>query len=103
MKGPKLNTALKVLSHQSHIEEDIEEDSHFPGCVGHIISDADKDAMGLLDHLDTVLAHASQHPQSFFCRATFQPLLSYQYHFIVVLTQVQHPGLDECSANDGDA
>lgn len=101
MKGPKLNTAPKVWSHESHIEED----SHFPCHAGHIISDAGQDAIGLLDHLDTVVARASQHPVVLFCQATFQPLLSYQYYFMVVMTQVQHPGLTlvECSANDGDA
>lgn len=69
MKGPKLNTAPKVWSHESHIEED----SHFPCHAGHIISDAGQDAIGLLDHLDTVVARASQHPVVLFCQATFQP------------------------------
>ncbi|KAK4827716.1 hypothetical protein QYF61_021016 [Mycteria americana] len=53
-------------------------DDHFPSPAGHAISDTSQDAIGLLGHLGTLLAHiqaaVNQYPQVLFCQAAFQPL-----------------------------
>ncbi|KAK4825244.1 hypothetical protein QYF61_025643 [Mycteria americana] len=63
--GPKLNTVF-----EGH--------NHFPTPAGHTIFDTSQDAIGLLGHLGTLLAHVqlavNQHPQVLFCLAAFQPL-----------------------------
>ncbi|KAK4826066.1 hypothetical protein QYF61_005025 [Mycteria americana] len=62
--GPKLNTGF-----EGH--------DHFPSPAGHTIPDTSQNAIGLLGHLGTLLAHiqaaVNQHPQVF-CQAAFQPL-----------------------------
>ncbi|KAK4824611.1 hypothetical protein QYF61_016880, partial [Mycteria americana] len=65
VRGPKLNTV-------------VEGHNHFPSPAGHAIFDTSQDAIGLLGHLGTLLAHiqtaVNQHPQVLFCQAAFQPL-----------------------------
>ncbi|KAK4824303.1 LOW QUALITY PROTEIN: hypothetical protein QYF61_013048 [Mycteria americana] len=87
-EGPKLNTVFEVRPHQCR------GDNHFPTPAGHTISDTSQDAIGLLGHLGTLLAHiqpaVDQHPQVLFPWAAFQPLFPkpVALHGIVV-TQVQ--------------
>ncbi|KAK4817962.1 hypothetical protein QYF61_003482 [Mycteria americana] len=79
--GPKLNTVFKG-------------DNHFPGPAGNTIFDTSQDAIGLLGHPGTLLAHiqpaVDQHAQVLFCLAAFQPLFPkpVALHGVVV-TQVQ--------------
>jgi len=51
---------------------------HLPTPAGHTIPDKSQDAIGLLGHLGTLLAHVQpdvdQHPQVLFCWAAFQAL-----------------------------
>jgi len=71
---------------------------HFPTPAGHTTPDTSQDAVGLLGHLGTLLAHiqpvADQHPQVLFCWAALQPLFpkAAALHGVVV-TQVQDPAL----------
>ncbi|KAK4825874.1 hypothetical protein QYF61_003148 [Mycteria americana] len=62
--GPKLNTVFKVRPHQCRVQGD----DHFPSPAGHTISDTSQDAIGLLGHLGTLVAHiqlsVDQHPQN---------------------------------------
>ncbi|KAK4824730.1 hypothetical protein QYF61_018118, partial [Mycteria americana] len=53
VRGPKLNTVFEVRPHQCRAQGD----SHFPSPAGHTISDTSQDAIGLLGHLGTLLAH----------------------------------------------
>jgi len=68
--------------------------NNFPAPAGHTIPDTSQDAIGLLGHLDTLLAHVQlavdQHPQILFLQAAFQSLWSktVELHGIVV-TKVQ--------------
>ncbi|KAK4817624.1 LOW QUALITY PROTEIN: hypothetical protein QYF61_021527, partial [Mycteria americana] len=79
VRGPKLNTAFEVRPHHP---------------AGHTIPDTSQDAIGLLGHLGTLLAHiqlaVDQHPQVLFHWAAFQPLFPkpVALHGVVV-TQVQ--------------
>ncbi|KAK4829515.1 hypothetical protein QYF61_005154 [Mycteria americana] len=61
--GPKLNTVFEVRPHQCRVQGH----DHFPTPAGHTISDTSQDAIGLLGHLGTLLAHiqaaVNQHPQ----------------------------------------
>ncbi|KAK4829457.1 LOW QUALITY PROTEIN: hypothetical protein QYF61_004675, partial [Mycteria americana] len=63
-RGPKLNTVF-------------ERHDHFPSPAGHTIFDTSQDAIGLLGHLFTLLAHiqaaVNQHSQVLLCWAAFQP------------------------------
>ncbi|KAK4829036.1 hypothetical protein QYF61_001841 [Mycteria americana] len=72
--GPKLNTGFEVRPHQCRVQGH----DHFPTPAGHAISDTSQDAIGLLGHLGTLLAHiqlaVNQHPQVLLCLAAFQPL-----------------------------
>ncbi|KAK4810966.1 hypothetical protein QYF61_014438 [Mycteria americana] len=72
--GPKVNTVFEVRPHQCQVQGH----DHFPSPAGHAISDTSQDAIGLLGHLGTLLAHiqlaVNQHPQVLFCQAAFQPL-----------------------------
>ncbi|KAK4831037.1 hypothetical protein QYF61_014969, partial [Mycteria americana] len=72
--GPKLNTVFEVRRHQCRVQGH----DHFPGPAGHTISDTSQDAVGLLGHLGTLLAHiqpaVSQHSQVLLRWAAFQPL-----------------------------
>ncbi|KAK4830369.1 hypothetical protein QYF61_010464 [Mycteria americana] len=72
--GPKLNTAFEVRPHQCRVQGH----DHFSSPAGHTISDTSQDAIGLLGHLGTLLAHiqaaVNQHPQVLFHLAAFQPL-----------------------------
>ncbi|KAK4824258.1 LOW QUALITY PROTEIN: hypothetical protein QYF61_012524 [Mycteria americana] len=94
VRGPKLNTVIKVRSHQCRVQGH----DHFPTPAGHTISDTSQDAIGLLGHLGTLPAHIQpaigQHPQVLFHQAAFQPPFPkpVALHGIVV-TQVQDPAL----------
>ncbi|KAK4829966.1 hypothetical protein QYF61_008097 [Mycteria americana] len=72
--GPKLNTGFEVRPHQCRVQGH----DHFPSPAGHTVSDTSQDAVGLLGHLGTLLAHiqpaVNQHPQVLLCLAVFQPL-----------------------------
>ncbi|KAK4830016.1 hypothetical protein QYF61_008279 [Mycteria americana] len=74
VRGPKLNTGFEVWPHQCRVQGH----DHFPSPAGHAFSDASQDAIGLLGHLGTLLAHiqaaVNQHPQVLLCWAAFQPL-----------------------------
>ncbi|KAM9656645.1 uncharacterized protein ACIBXB_008917 isoform 1-T1 [Morphnus guianensis] len=71
VRGPKLNTVLEVQPHQCQIQGN----NHLLVPAGHTISDTGQDAVGLLGHLGTLLAHIQPaHPQVLFCWAAFQPL-----------------------------
>ena len=69
---------------------------HLPTPAGHTIPDTSQDAIGLLGHLGTLLAHVqsavSQHPKILFHWSAFQPLFPkpVALHGVVV-TQVQDP------------
>ncbi|KAK4814505.1 hypothetical protein QYF61_021568 [Mycteria americana] len=67
--GPKLNTGLEVRPHQCRVQGH----DHCPSPAGHTIPDTSQDAIGLLGHLGTLLAHiqpaVNQHsPRSFSAR-----------------------------------
>jgi len=53
VRSPKLNTALKVRPYQGRVQRD----DHSLAPAGCAISDASQDAIGLLGHLGTLLAH----------------------------------------------
>ncbi|KAK4825891.1 hypothetical protein QYF61_003247 [Mycteria americana] len=90
------NTETIVIDHsipngkEKHLDVDTAE--HFP--AGHTISDTSQDAIGLLGHRGTLLAHIQpaidQHSQVLFCLAAFQPLFPkpVAMHGVMV-TQVQ--------------
>ncbi|KAK4810039.1 hypothetical protein QYF61_005102 [Mycteria americana] len=90
VRGPKLNTVFEVWPHQCRVQGH----DHFPSPAGHTISDTSQDAICLLGHLGTLLAHiqpaVTQHPQVLFHRAALQPLFPkpVALHGVVV-TQVQ--------------
>ncbi|KAK4821035.1 hypothetical protein QYF61_012215 [Mycteria americana] len=92
--GPTLNTAFEVRPHQCRVQGH----DHCPSPAGHTIFDTSQDAIGLLGHLGTLLAHiqaaVNQHPQVLLCQAAFQPLFPkpVALHGVVV-TQVQDPAL----------
>ncbi|KAK4806839.1 hypothetical protein QYF61_005635 [Mycteria americana] len=91
VRGPKLNTVFEVRPHQGRVQGH----DHFPSPAGHAISDTSQDAIGLLGHLGTLLAHiqaaVNQHAQVLFCQAAFQPLFPkpVALHGVIV-TQVQN-------------
>jgi len=67
---------------------------HLPTPAGHTISDTSQDAVGLLGHLATLLAHVQpaldQHIQVLFCLGACQPLFPKPVTLCgVVVTQVQ--------------
>ncbi|KAK4826325.1 hypothetical protein QYF61_007410 [Mycteria americana] len=74
VRGPKLNTVFEVRPHQCRVQGH----NHFPSPAGHAIFDTSQDAIGLLGHLGTLLAHiqaaVNKHPQVLLCQAAFQPL-----------------------------
>ncbi|KAK4807218.1 hypothetical protein QYF61_024338 [Mycteria americana] len=74
VRGPKPNTVFRVRPHQRRVQGH----DHFPSPAGHAIFDTSQDAIGLLGHLGTLLAHiqpaVNQHPQVLLCLAAFQPL-----------------------------
>ncbi|KAK4825882.1 hypothetical protein QYF61_003156 [Mycteria americana] len=63
VRGPKPNTVFEVRPHQCRVQGH----DHFPSPAGHTISDTSQDAIGLLGHLGTLLAHieraVDQHSQ----------------------------------------
>jgi len=69
VRGPKLNTLLQVRPHQCRVQGH----DHLPAPAGHTIPDTSQNAVDLLGHLGTVLAHvqmAVDQYQVLFCRAT---------------------------------
>ncbi|KAK4822061.1 hypothetical protein QYF61_008870 [Mycteria americana] len=90
VRDPKLNTVFELWPHQHRVQGH----NDFPSPAGHAISDTSQDAIGLLGHLGTLLAHiqlaVDQHPQVLFRRADFQPLFPKPVvlHGVIV-TQVQ--------------
>ncbi|KAJ7422829.1 hypothetical protein BTVI_12175 [Pitangus sulphuratus] len=86
VRGPKLDTGLEMWPHQCRVQQN----NHFPSLAGHTVWDTIQNAIGLLGHLDTLLAHVqlavNQHPQVLFHWATFQPLIpkSVMLHGVVV-------------------
>ncbi|KAK4825074.1 hypothetical protein QYF61_023078 [Mycteria americana] len=74
VRGPTLNTAFEVRPHQCPVQGH----DHCPSPAGHTIPDTSQDAIGLLGHLGTLLAHVQaavdQHAQVLFHQAAFQPL-----------------------------
>ncbi|KAK4823743.1 hypothetical protein QYF61_006012 [Mycteria americana] len=90
VKGPKLNTVFEVRPHQCRVQGH----DHFSGPASHTISDISQDAIGILGHLGTLLAHiqvaVNQNTQVLLCWAAFQPLFlkPVALHGVVV-TQVQ--------------
>ncbi|KAK4824928.1 hypothetical protein QYF61_021548 [Mycteria americana] len=94
MRGPTLNTVFEVRPHQCRVQGH----NHCPSPAGHAIPDTSQDAIGLLGHLGTLLAHiqaaVDQHPRVLFHQAAFQPLFPkpVALHGVVV-TQVQDPAL----------
>ena len=76
VRGPKLNTVLKLQPHQCWVQRD----DHFPASAGNTICDTSWDAIGLLGHLGTLLAHIQlsidQYPQVRNLYTVFQPLYS---------------------------
>ncbi|KAK4817763.1 hypothetical protein QYF61_026986 [Mycteria americana] len=93
-RGPKLNTVFEVRPHQCRVQGD----NPFPSPAGHTIFITSQDAIGLLGHLGTLLAHiqpaVDQHPQVLLCWAASQPLFPkpVALHGVFV-TQVQDPAL----------
>ncbi|KAK4813146.1 hypothetical protein QYF61_013111 [Mycteria americana] len=90
IEGPKTEHSIRGAASPG--------DNHCPSPAGHAISDTSQDAIGLLGHLHTLLAHiqvaVDQHPQVLFHQAAFQPLFPKPVvlHGVVV-TQVQDPAL----------
>ncbi|KAK4812225.1 hypothetical protein QYF61_011247 [Mycteria americana] len=74
VRGLKLNTVFEVQPHQCRVQGE----NHFLSPAGHTISDTSQDAIGLLGHLGTLLAHIqpaiNQRSQVLFHQAAFQPL-----------------------------
>ncbi|KAK4814695.1 LOW QUALITY PROTEIN: hypothetical protein QYF61_025521 [Mycteria americana] len=69
VRGPTLNTGFEVRPHQCRVQGH----DHCPSPAGHAIPDTSQDAIGLLGHLGTLLAHiqaaVDQHsPRSFSAR-----------------------------------
>ncbi|PKU44635.1 hypothetical protein llap_5071 [Limosa lapponica baueri] len=90
LRGPKLKTIFSVRPHQGRVQQQC---THFPSPAGHTVPDRDQDAVGLLGHLGTLLAHihpaVDQHPQVLFhlaAPATLPPAWTVQG---VGVTQVQ--------------
>ncbi|GAB0208342.1 mitochondrial enolase superfamily member 1 [Grus japonensis] len=90
LRGPKGNTVFKVQSDQCRVQED----DHFLSPAHRTVSDTSQEAIGLLGHLGTLLAHIQpaidQYPQVLFHQAAFQALFPkpVALHGVVV-TQVQ--------------
>ncbi|KAK4823572.1 hypothetical protein QYF61_003576 [Mycteria americana] len=76
VRGPKLNTVFEGWPHQCRVQGH----DHFPSPAGHTIPDTSQDALGLLGHLGTLLAHiqpaVNEHLQVLFHLAAFQPLFT---------------------------
>jgi len=94
VRGPKLNTVLEVQPHQCRVQGH----DNLPTPAGHTVPDTSQDAVGLLGHVGTLLAHVQldidHHPKILFRWAAFQPLLPkpVALHGVVV-TEVQDPDL----------
>jgi len=94
VRGPKLNAVFEVRPHQCRVQGH----DHFPTPAGHTIPDTSQDAVGLLGHLDTLLAHVQpavdQHPKVLFCWAAFRSLFPKPVVLHgVVMIHVQDPAL----------
>ena len=92
--GPKMNTVFQVWPHQCPVQGD----NHFPTPAGHTIPDTSQDAIDLLCHLGTLLAHihliVNQHSKVLFHQAAFKPLYPKPVALYGVdVTQVQNLSL----------
>ena len=93
VRDPKLNIVLEVRPQQCRVKGH----DHVPTPDGHTIVDTSQDAVGLLGHLGTLLAHVQpavdQYPQVLFHQASFQQLLPKPVvlHEIVVAKKVLDP------------
>ena len=93
VRGPELNTVLKVRAYQCWVQGD----DHFPAPVGYTISGTTQDAIGLLGYLGTLLAHVHSRasistPRSI-SYTVFQPLCPMPVALPgVAMTKVQDPG-----------
>jgi len=93
-RDPTLNTVLEVQPHQCRVQGH----DHLPTPAGRTVPDTSQDAVGLLGHLGTLLAHVQpavdQHHKILFRQEAFQPLLPepVALHGVVV-TKVQDPAL----------
>ena len=92
VRGPKLNTVFEVQPHRCWVQGY----DHLPTPAGHTIPDTSQDAIGLLGHLGTLLAHVQpavdKHPKVLFHQASFQPLLPKPVVLRgAIVTQVQDP------------
>ncbi|KAK4814185.1 hypothetical protein QYF61_011908 [Mycteria americana] len=94
LQHPNVSLVLRVPKPNTVFERD----DHYPSPAGHTIFDTSQDAIGLLGHLGTLLAHTQlavdQQPQVLFCLAAFQPLFPkpVALHGVIV-AQVQDPAL----------
>jgi len=90
VRDPKLNTVFKVRPRQYPVKGH----DHFPTSAGNTVPDTSQDAVGLLGHLGTLMAHiqlsVDQHPKIFFRWVAFQSLFPkpVALHGVVV-TEVQ--------------
>ena len=92
LKGPKTGHSTRGAASPVSVQGD----NYFPVPAGHTISDTSQDAIGLLGHLGTLLAHAqfsvNQHPQVHFLYTVFQPLCSKPVALPgVIVAKVQDP------------
>jgi len=74
VRGPKLNAVLEVQAQQGWVQSG----DHCLAPAGNTISDTSQDAIGLLGHQGTLLAHVqlsvNEHPQVCFFYTVFQSL-----------------------------
>ncbi|KAJ7405825.1 hypothetical protein BTVI_67559 [Pitangus sulphuratus] len=100
VRGPELDTVLNVSPHQCQVQRD----NHFSGPAGHTISDTGQDAIGLLGHLVTLLAHVQmavdQHPQVLFHWDSLQTLFPQPVALHgVIVTKGQDPAPDRIESH----
>ena len=83
VRGPKLNTVIKVQSHQCPRQGN----NHFPSPAGHAFSDKTQEAIGLLRHLDTLVVHvqlaADQHFMTLLGATKAGSVIRYKLEFVV--------------------
>ena len=82
VRGPKLNTACEVQPHQCLLQGD----DHFVGPAGHTIPDTSQDAVGLLGHPGTLLAHVPRVPEQYLRHQCSTLLICKPLRFCQVIT-----------------
>ncbi|PKU32558.1 alpha-2-macroglobulin-like protein 1 [Limosa lapponica baueri] len=89
-----LRLLFKINATLIHQKCPVQRHHHCPTPAGHAIPDTSQDAVGLLGHLGTLLAHVNRHPQVLFCWAAFQPLFPKPVALPgVVVTEMRDPAL----------